>query len=72
MSGRSSKRKKRYVDLPRDRSKLTCLIHGKGIQQSDHCKVINNFGTSYAAGRTFKEIRHELNIRKTEKNKLII
>ena len=48
--------KKRYVDSPRYRSKLTCLIHGIG-NSSDEFKVLNNFVTKYAKCRHFKEHR---------------
>ena len=44
MYKRADKCKQRYVDRLRDRSQLTCLIHGTG-NSSDECKVINNFGT---------------------------
>ena len=52
---RTVKRKKGYIDHPRDRSKLTCLINGL-INSSDECKVLKYFGTKYAKGRPFKEI----------------
>ena len=36
------KHKQGYVDRPRDRSQLTCTIHGLG-HSSDECKVLNYF-----------------------------
>ena len=38
MSESAGKRKKKYVDCPKDISKLTCIIHGPG-NSSDECKV---------------------------------
>ena len=52
MGKHSGKRKQRYVDHPRDQSKLTCLIHGPG-NSSDERKVLNDFSTEYAKGRKF-------------------
>ena len=40
------KRKKRYVDHPKDWSKLTCIIHGPG-NLSDECKVLGDFVNKY-------------------------
>ena len=39
--------------FPRDRSKITCLIHGTG-HYSEKFKVLNEFGTRYAAIRPLK------------------
>ena len=58
MGKRACKRKKGYVDLPRDISKPTSLINGPG-NLSDECKVLNYFVTKYARFRTFKEDRKE-------------
>ena len=40
------KHRKRYVDNPKDRTKLTCLIHGHG-NSSDEFKVLGDFGNKY-------------------------
>ena len=50
----AGKRKKRYVDRTRERSKLTCLIHviGHSVYQF---KFLNEFDTRYSAIRPFKE-----------------
>ena len=50
MSESVGNNRKRYVDHPRDRSKLTCLIHGHG-QSSDKLKALGEFGTNYAKVR---------------------
>ena len=46
MSERSSKRRKRHVDHPKDRSKPTCLFHIP-VHSSDECKVLVEFGSKY-------------------------
>ena len=53
MGMRASKGKQIYIDHPRYRSKLTCLIHGPG-HSSDECRVINYFDTKYEKCRPFK------------------
>ena len=53
MSERSDKFRKRYVDHPKDISKLTCLIHGPG-HSSYECKVLGNFGSKYSKRRPTK------------------
>ena len=60
MSKRDGKRKQRYVDHPRDRLKLTYLIHGPG-HSSDKCKVLNYCGSKYTECRPSKECRKEPN-----------
>ena len=47
------KRNQRYVDLPRDRSKLTCMIH-EPRHYLEKCKILNEFITEHASGRPFK------------------
>ena len=54
MSESSDKRRKSYVDHPKDRSKLTCIIHGPGTS-SDECKVLRNFGSEYSKRRPAKD-----------------
>ena len=51
MSERSGKCRKRYVDHTKDRSKLTCLIHGPG-NSSYECKVLGDFGSEYSKSRS--------------------
>ena len=52
MGNRTRKRKQRYVECMKDRSKLRSLIHGN-IHFSEQCKVLNDFGTMYASRRSF-------------------
>ena len=47
MSDSAGKIRKSYVDHPKDRSKLTCIIHGPG-NSSNECKVLRNFGSEYS------------------------
>ena len=54
----SGKHKQRYVYFPRDISQITCLIHGPS-NSSDEFKVLNDVGTKYAKGRSFKDHRKE-------------
>ena len=58
MGKQNNKHKQRCVARPRDILILNCLIHGPG-KSSEQCKVLNNFGTSYAASRTFEELIQE-------------
>ena len=53
----AGKIRKRYVDHPKDRSKLTFLIHGPG-HSSDECKVLGYFGSKYYKIRPDKEHMH--------------
>ena len=62
MSESAGKRRKRYVDL-KDRSKLTCLIHGPG-HSPDECKVLGEFGSKYSKSRPTKYRGHEPTARK--------
>ena len=57
MSDSAVKRRKRYVDYPRDKSK-TCLIHGPG-NSSDDFKVLNGFVSKYAKIRPTKDPVHD-------------
>ena len=52
----SYKHRKRYVEHNKDRSQLSCLIHGPG-HSSDECKVLGFFGTKYAKGEPTKDCR---------------
>ena len=54
MSKLSGKCKQRYVDHPRDQSKITFLIRGPG-NSSYEFKVLNDFGSEYSKSRTNKE-----------------
>ena len=58
MSESSGKIRKSYVDYPKDRSKLTCLIHGPG-HSSDECKVLVEFGFKYYKSMATKDCRHD-------------
>ena len=62
MSESGGKHRKRYVDHPKDRSKLNCLIHGPG-HSSDECKVVGdlvlsnlNEGILNTAGKSLQPI----------------
>ena len=57
------KHKKRYVNHPRDQSKLTCIISGPG-NSSDECKVLGDFGSKYTKIRPNKERSPELTLKK--------
>ena len=59
----TGKHRKIYVDNPRDRSKLTSLIHGPG-HSSYKCKVLGDFGTKYAKFRLTKDHRKDPATRK--------
>ena len=54
MSESAGKYIKRYVDHPKDRSKLTCIIHGPG-NSSDECKMLGDFGYKYFGIRPTKD-----------------
>ena len=47
MCKHAGKHKQRYVDHPRDRSRINCLIHGH-VNFSEKCKLLNEFGTRYS------------------------
>ena len=71
----SGKRRKRFVDNPKDISKLTCLIYSPG-HYSDKCKVLDDFGAKYAKDRTTKNHTHDPAtnkkfVRQQEKNYVI-
>ena len=54
MSEISGKQRKRYVDHPKDISKLTCIIHGP-VHSSDECMVLGYFGSTYYKSRNTKD-----------------
>ena len=54
MSESAVNRRKGYVDIPRDRYKLTCLIHNPG-NSSYACKVLGDFGSKYYKIRPTKD-----------------
>ena len=62
MSKSDVKRRKIYLDYPRDRSKQTCLIH-RPRHSSYECKVLGEFGFMYARYRPTKERRKELAVK---------
>ena len=43
----SVKRRKRYVDNPNDRPKLTCLVHCP-VHSAYECMVLGDFGYKYS------------------------
>ena len=53
MDKRAGKLKQGYVYFPRDILKPISLIHGNG-KSSKQYKVVDYFGTRYAASRIFK------------------
>ena len=53
MSESTGKRRKRYVDHLKDRSRLTCLFHIPG-HSSVECKVLGDFGSKYSERRPTK------------------
>ena len=57
MSESYDQRKKSYVDPPKDKSKLTCLIHGPG-HSSDECNVLGDFISKYFRIRPTSDRRH--------------
>ena len=59
-----------YFDLLSDITQETFLIDGPG-HSSEHFKVINDFGTRYAKGISFKNSRHEPNTKKRLINKKV-
>ena len=64
---RADKRRQRYVDCTRERSKLTCLIHENGYS-SEKCEVLNDSGARYVARSHLKNVVGILqNIRSTKK-----
>ena len=58
MSESAGKPRKRYIKHPKDRLKLTFLIHGPG-HSSDECKILREFGTNAAKCRPTKYHRQE-------------
>ena len=61
--------KKRYVNHPRDQSKLTCLIRGPG-HSSDECKVLSYFVSKNTKSRLNKERSQELTLKKIKRKML--
>ena len=57
MSKSTDKRRKRYVDHPKDESKPTCIIHGPR-NSSDECKVLGDFCSKYSRIRPTKYHGH--------------
>ena len=75
MSESAGNHRKRYVDHPKDRSKLHCLINGPG-NSSDECKVLGDFGYKYYKTRPTKDHGHETkneekNSRQQENNAIV-
>ena len=58
MSESAGKFRKKYVDHPKDRFKLICLIHGPGYS-SEKFKVMGDLGFKYYIGRPTKDHRQE-------------
>ena len=58
MSESTGKHRKRYLDHPKDRYKLTYLIHGPG-NSSYECNVLGDFGFKYSKIRPTKDYRQE-------------
>ena len=63
MSERSIKRRKTYVDHPKDKTKPICLIHSPG-NSSDKCKVLGDFGSKYAKSSPTKDLMYDTKNRK--------
>ena len=55
MGESAGKRRKMYLDDLKDRLKLACIIHVP-IHSLDECKVLGDFGTKYAKGRTTEDL----------------
>ena len=69
MSESAGRLRKSYVDHPKDRSKLICIIHGPG-NSSEECKVLGNFGSNYSKRRPAKDCRKDpSNTKKFSKKK---
>ena len=58
MSESSGKRRKEYVDNPRDISKHTCITHGPG-NSSGECKGLGYFGYKYSKISPTKDCGHD-------------
>ena len=58
MSESTGNQVKMYVDHPKDRSKLTCIIHIPG-HSSDECKVLGDFGFKYSKINPTKDQGHD-------------
>ena len=57
------KRRKRYVDYPKGKSKPTGLIHGPG-NSSDECKVLGDFFSKYDKSMPTKDWGNDTTNRK--------
>ena len=58
MSEITGKRRKKYVDCPKDISKLTCFIHSP-VHSSYKCEVLGDFGSKDYKSRHTKDLRQE-------------
>ena len=58
MSESAGKRRKRYVDHWKDRSKPTCIIHGPG-HSSDKCRFLGDLSSRYATKISTKDCGHD-------------
>ena len=58
MSNIAYKRRKMYVDHPKDRSKPTCIVNGP-VNSSDECKILGDYGYKYSKSSPTKERWHE-------------
>ena len=69
----TGKRRKRYVNFPKDRSKHTCLIHVLG-HLSYEFKILVDFGSKYSHISPTKVHRHDpqLEINVTDSKGIII
>ena len=68
MDKRAGNHKQSFVGHMRERSKLTCMNRGN-VYSSEHCKLLNEFSTRYAANRPFKEHRQESTADEVQKKK---
>ena len=67
MSESTGNNRKRYVDHLKDRSKLTCLVHGPR-NTSYECKVLGEFGSKHSKVRPTRDHMKD----STTKNKFYI
>ena len=58
MSEIAVKRRKRYIDHTRDKSKRTYLVHGPS-NPSYKCKILGDFGSKYAKSEPTKDCRND-------------
>ena len=75
MSESAGKCRKRYVDNPKDGSRLTCLIHGP-VYSPDECKVLVDFG--YKCSKRIpikyhvKELANKKRLRRQKENNAVV